>query len=88
MASQPIENKQCAYGVFAKKHYMECTTLKSVLIGYNELAETLHNLLENVRGNETIAQYFLSPLCPWSRRTASVLPLSMEFRPALPAPDK
>jgi hypothetical protein len=38
--------------------------LKSVLIGHNELAEPLHHLLKNVRGNETIAQYFLSPLCP------------------------
>src|SRR5436305_118735 len=26
-APQPIENQQCSYEVFEKKHYMECTTL-------------------------------------------------------------
>src|SRR6516165_3133567 len=38
--------------------------LQRLLIGHNELAETIHHLRENVRGNETIAQHFLSPLCP------------------------
>src|SRR5262245_6680748 len=38
--------------------------LQRLLIGHNELAETIHHLLENVRGHETIAQHFLSPLCP------------------------
>src|SRR5262252_2075734 len=38
--------------------------LQRLLIGRNELAETLHPLRENVRGHETIAQHFLSPLCP------------------------
>src|SRR5215471_10237805 len=38
--------------------------LQHVLIGYDELVQTLHHLMEDVRGDETIAQYFLSPLCP------------------------
>src|SRR5215470_18356112 len=38
--------------------------LQSMLIGYNELAQTLHHLREDVRGDETIAQDFLSPLGP------------------------
>src|SRR5262249_47414939 len=38
--------------------------LQSVLIGYDELAQTLHHLREDVGGDETIAQDFLSPLCP------------------------
>src|SRR6266700_6875989 len=38
--------------------------LKHVLIGYDELVQTLHHLMEDVGGDETIAQDFLSPLCP------------------------
>jgi hypothetical protein len=38
--------------------------LQHVLIGYDELIQTLHHLREDVGGDETIAQYFLSPLCP------------------------
>jgi hypothetical protein len=38
--------------------------LQRVLIGHDELGQTLHHLMEDVRGNETIAQDFLSPLCP------------------------
>src|SRR5215470_9125374 len=38
--------------------------LQRLLIGHNELTETLHHLRENVRGHETIAQHFLSPPCP------------------------
>src|SRR5215510_7272648 len=38
--------------------------LQRLLIGHHERAETLHHLRENVRGHETIAQQFLSPLCP------------------------
>ena len=34
-------------------------------IGYDELAQTLHHLREDVGGDETIAQDFLSPLCPY-----------------------
>src|SRR5215471_12179702 len=35
-----------------------------VLIGYDELAQTLHHLMEDVGGHETIAHHFFSPLCP------------------------
>src|SRR5215831_17670225 len=49
---------------------------KRPLIGRDERTETIEHLMEDVRGYETIAQQFLSSLCPWSRRTASVLPLS------------
>src|SRR5215831_9704174 len=35
-----------------------------VLIGHDELVQTLHHLIEDVGGDETIAPYFLSPLCP------------------------
>src|SRR5499433_3882675 len=38
--------------------------LQSVLIGHDELAQTLHHLREDVGGDDTIAQDFLSPLCP------------------------
>src|SRR5215470_14975912 len=38
--------------------------LQRVLIGYDELAQTLHHLREDVGGDETIAQDFLSPLGP------------------------
>src|SRR5215470_15778080 len=38
--------------------------LKNVLIGHDELGQTLHHLMEDVGGDETIVQYFLSPLCP------------------------
>ena len=40
--------------------------LQSVLIGHDELTQTLHHLREDIGGDETIAQYFLSPLCPHS----------------------
>ena len=33
-------------------------------IGHDELTQTIHYLGEDVEGDETIAQYFLSPLCP------------------------
>jgi hypothetical protein len=38
--------------------------LQSVLIGHDELAQTIHHLREDVGGDETIVPYFLSPLCP------------------------
>src|SRR5499433_4166655 len=38
--------------------------LQRMLIGYDELAQTLHHLREDVEGDETIAQDFLSPLGP------------------------
>jgi len=38
--------------------------LKRLLIGHDELAQTLHHLMENVGGDKTIAPQFLSPLCP------------------------
>src|SRR2546422_5605940 len=58
--------------------------LERVLIGHDELAQTLHHLMEDVGGHETIAQHFFSPLYPWSRRTASVLPLSSGIPPSAP----
>ena len=33
-------------------------------IGHDELGQTLHHLMEDVGGDETITQDFLSPLCP------------------------
>ena len=38
--------------------------LKRLLIGHHELAQTVHHLMEHVGGHKTIAQQFLSPLCP------------------------
>src|SRR5215470_13435970 len=38
--------------------------LERLLIGHDELAQTLHHLMEDVGGDETIAHDFLSPLCP------------------------
>jgi hypothetical protein len=38
--------------------------LKCLLIGQDELAQTIHHLIEDVGGDETIAPQFLSPLCP------------------------
>ena len=38
--------------------------LERLLIGHDELAQTIHHLMEDVGGDETIAQQFLSPLCP------------------------
>ena len=38
--------------------------LECVLIGHDELAQTIHHLMEDVGGHETIAQHFFSPLCP------------------------
>src|SRR5262249_50056290 len=40
--------------------------LERLLIGPDELAQTLHHLMENIGGDETIAPQFLSPLCPRS----------------------
>ena len=37
---------------------------RALLIGHDELAQTVHHLIEHVGGNDTIAQQFLSPLCP------------------------
>jgi hypothetical protein len=39
-------------------------SFQNVLIGHDKLGQTLHHLLEDVGGDETIAQDFLSPLCP------------------------
>jgi hypothetical protein len=39
--------------------------LKRLLVGYNELGETIHHLMEDVGGDETITPQFLSPLCPY-----------------------
>src|SRR5215211_8814882 len=38
--------------------------LERVLIGHDELVQTIHYLREDVGGDNTIAQDFLSPLCP------------------------
>ena len=35
-----------------------------LLIGHDELAQTIHHLMEDVGGNDTIAQHFFAPLCP------------------------
>src|SRR5262249_8782197 len=39
--------------------------LQHVLIGYDKLGQTLHHLTEDVGGDNTITQDFLSPLCPY-----------------------
>jgi hypothetical protein len=36
-----------------------------VLIGHDELGQTIHHVMEDVRGDETIVHDFLSPLCPY-----------------------
>jgi hypothetical protein len=38
--------------------------LQRLSIGHHELTQTIHHLREDVGGHETIAQHFLSPLCP------------------------
>jgi len=38
--------------------------LQRLLIGHDELAETIPHLIEDVGGHDTIAQQFLAPLCP------------------------
>ena len=38
--------------------------LQSLLIGHDELIQTIYHLREDVGGNKTIAQHFFSPLCP------------------------
>ena len=38
--------------------------LKRLLIGHDELTETIKHLMEDVGGHETIAQQFCSSLCP------------------------
>src|SRR5215831_18090217 len=38
--------------------------LQSLLIGHEELTQTIYHLREDVGGNKTIAQHFFSPLCP------------------------
>jgi hypothetical protein len=38
--------------------------LQHVLRGHDELVQTLHHVMEDVGGDETSAQDFLSPLCP------------------------
>ena len=43
-------------------------------IGHDERGQTLHHLLEDVGGDETIAPYFLSPLCPHSAHLFASLP--------------
>src|SRR5215813_3131944 len=37
---------------------------KSLLIGHDEVVQTIHHLMEDVGGDHAIAQYCLSPLCP------------------------
>src|SRR2546430_385734 len=76
MGQQPLEVE--VHGVLVG------FALQRLLIGHNELAQTIHHLMEDVGGNETIAQHFFLPLCPWSRRTASVLPLSSGIPPSAP----
>src|SRR5262245_65344476 len=39
-------------------------SLQHVLIGHDELGQTIHHPMEDVGGDETIAHDFLSPLCP------------------------
>jgi hypothetical protein len=43
---------------------LDSFSLKNVLIGHDELGQTIHHPMEDVGGDETIAQDFLSPLCP------------------------
>jgi hypothetical protein len=38
--------------------------LQNVLIGHDELVQTIHHLMEDVGGDKAIAPYCLSPLCP------------------------
>src|SRR6266851_4487286 len=56
MGEQPLKVER--HGVLAD------LGLKRLLIGHDERAQTIHHLVEDVGGDETIAQYFLSPLCP------------------------
>src|SRR5712691_5011038 len=39
-------------------------SLKSMLIGHHEVVQPVYHVVEHVRGNDAIAQQFLSPLCP------------------------
>src|SRR6266446_25488 len=39
-------------------------SLKSMLIGHHEVVQPLYHVVEHVRGNDAIAQQFLSPLFP------------------------
>ena|SRR6516162_1591519 len=39
-------------------------SLQRLLIGHDELAQTIHHLSEDVGGNDAIAQHGFSPLCP------------------------
>src|SRR5438128_1602996 len=57
---------------------------QGVLIGHHEVAQTLHHGGEHVGGYDTVPHQFRAPLCPWSRRTASVLPLSSGIPPSAP----
>src|SRR5215471_11721271 len=43
---------------------LDSLSLQHVLIGHDELGQTLHHLMEDVGGDETIAHDFLSPLYP------------------------
>jgi hypothetical protein len=38
--------------------------LKSVLIGHDEIAQTVYHGAEHVGGNDAVTQQFLLPLCP------------------------
>src|SRR6266446_5805070 len=58
--------------------------LQSVLIGCHELAQTVHHVMEHVGRNDTVTQQFLLTLCPWSRRTASVLTFGSGIPPSAP----
>jgi hypothetical protein len=38
--------------------------LESVLIGYNEVAQMVHHVVEHLGGHDAVTQQFLLPLCP------------------------
>jgi len=50
--------------------------LESVLIGHDEFVQTIYYLHEDVGGDNTIAQDFLSPLCPHGGASFRLLTLS------------
>src|SRR5919198_4348519 len=39
--------------------------LQHVLIGHDKRGQTLHHLMEDVGGDDTVVQYLLSSLCPY-----------------------
>src|SRR5712664_3042905 len=58
--------------------------LQSLLIGHHEGTQTVHHGVKHVGENDTVTQQFLLPLCPWSRRTASVLTFGSGIPPSAP----